>query len=1466
MANVLEGRLPQQLDCSNLAKEWPKWKQQFHIYMIANNKNAEPEQNKIATFLWLIGERGVQIYNTLFPNNGDVESMFGVPAAAAAGANVPAENAPAGAGGNAAGGEENNAGGEPQPQARSLVEVITAFDGYCLPRKNVAMEAFKFNMIVQKEKQSFADFETALRTQLGYCEFECLTCHSSYADRMLRDRIIIGVQDKKLQLKLLDGKDEPLARIVETCKVFEAAAENKQLLDRKTPLTEINAVAEQATQGGNEVAAVKGGPMCYNCGQPYNGRHRRYCPANNVNCDSCGRRGHFMKFCRTSKSSSNNRSSGVSEQGNSHRAAGNQRSNVHRAAAAAASSSKDQRDVNTTVHSVNWADAGNRTGSGESSVETKGFLDYYFRVNSNTQEDAKTLRWTKCYHIQNWPVHFKLDTGADVNCIPLKYVKQMNIPIVKSSSFKVVDYSSNKIQIHGQVRLSCFDRERNTTHAAKFLVVDDSFEPLLGLSSCVAFGLIKRLHSIDSVSEFPSTRESFVDQNIDVFDGLGKFPGLCTIVLKEGSVPTLHYKKRIPLSLHDRLKVELSAMVEQNIISPVDYPTDWVNNMQIVEKPNGSLRICLDPKPLNACIKREHFLIPKSEDILSRLSGKRVFTVLDLRNGFWQMELDRSSSDLTTFMTPFGRFRWNRVPFGISNAPEMFQKRTVKIFGDIPGVEVYFDDVLIAGTDFNDHDTILTLVLERARINNIKFNPSKTQYRSGKVKFMGHIISEGYIEPDSSYIQAIVDMPKPTNRTEVLRLLGLFKYLGKFIPNLSRRTAALRNLTRNDVQWSWHALHDQEYNDILQSITQMPILATFDPSAPITIQTDSSKDGLGSVILQNGLPIAYASRTLSKSEQKWAQIEKELLAIVFACERFHHFLYGRDFKVESDHKPLESLIKRDIDDVTPRLQRMFLYLLKYPGMTIQYTPGKEMLIADCLSRAPLPDDTDFSKQLSGMIHSISQRVCLSSDNRNLYIETLNNDVRYKQIVDYVERKWPPYSQLDDVGKLFHKYREDLHFENGLLFKDHRLVVPTLLQSKIAKWFHAPHFGIEKTLARARSQFFWPGMSNDIAELVKGCEICEKFTRNIQKESLLYDSPPEYPFYRVGIDLFEYGGHDFVALIDSYSGFVVSEMLREKSARHVIDTLDRIFCRYGYPTTIKCDNVPFNSSAFDDYANKCNIEFIFSSPRYPQSNGLAEKGVSIAKNILKRCYEMGDRDSFQYRLLEYNTTPVSSMGLTPSQLFFGRQLKARLPIASKLLKRNNLNEEDIDRKIDKKRSNQKRYYDRLAKDLPVLNVGDKIIFKKNGKEWHYGQVTRKVNERSYIIRDYFGNHFRRNRRFISRSQNEGFNSSDQLFEENFERSKDQPQHPIIVPPHLNTADNTVNDSDQLTQAESDHSLAGSPNSSIYYDADQDSFESDNEPQMNMTDTENHSPPNSDDDNVPYRTRSGRVVRPPSRYND
>lgn len=207
------------------------------------------------------------------------------------------------------------------------------------------------------------------------------------------------------------------------------------------------------------------------------------------------------------------------------------------------------------------------------------------------------------------------------------------------------------------------------------------------------------------------------------------------------------------------------------------------------------------------------------------------------------------------------------------------------------------------------------------------------------------------------------------------------------------------------------------------------------------VQTDASKDRLGCVLIQNGHPVVFVSRTLSKSGRKWAQIEKELLQIVFTCQRFHYLLYGREFTIESDHKPLEALVKRDIDDVTPRLQRMFMLLLKYPKMTVVYKPGKEMLVADCLSRAQLSELSEIT-ELSGVIHSVIKSVCLNQENYKFYRDAIDHDQEYSQIRGYVENCWPGYHKLHNLGQAFYKLKSELHVENGLLCYNHRLVIPS----------------------------------------------------------------------------------------------------------------------------------------------------------------------------------------------------------------------------------------------------------------------------------------------------------------------------------------------------------------------------------------------------------------------------------------
>lgn len=363
------------------------------------------------------------------------------------------------------------------------------------------------------------------------------------------------------------------------------------------------------------------------------------------------------------------------------------------------------------------------------------------------------------------------------------------------------------------------------------------------------------------------SKQHFVNKNKTVFEGLGKIPGECLILLKENSVPHLKYRKRIPDTLHNKLREQLNIMEEEGVISFVDYPTDWVNNLQLVEKPNGDIRLCLDPTALNSCIRREHFLIPTAKAIISRLSNKAVFSVLDLKNGFWQLQLDRNSSDLMTLMTPFGRYRWNRVPFGINSAPELFMKAMVRIFGDIPNVEIYFDDIFIAGSTIEEHDATMELVLQRARENNVKFNSEKIQYRCDEVKCMGQIIRKNMVKPDSKYSDAIKKLTTPKNKTDVKRMLGMFKFLAGSIPNLTSRSTNLRELTKIDSPWSWDEKDQKEFEELKNIICQSPTLRIFDPKLPLVIQTDASKDGLGCALMQNDQPIAFGSRSLTAPKE-----------------------------------------------------------------------------------------------------------------------------------------------------------------------------------------------------------------------------------------------------------------------------------------------------------------------------------------------------------------------------------------------------------------------------------------------------------------------------------------------------------------------------------------------------------------------------------------------------------------------
>ena len=324
-------------------------------------------------------------------------------------------------------------------------------------------------------------------------------------------------------------------------------------------------------------------------------------------------------------------------------------------------------------------------------------------------------------------------------------------------------------------------------------------------------------------------------------------------------------------------------MVASGILAPLSEPTQWVSSMLIIVKPH-KLRICLDPRDLNKVIRREHYQMPTVEEVATRLSQAKKFTVVDAKDGFWQKRLDTESGYKTTFNTPFGRYRWKRMPFGISSATEVWQRTMHEFVEDLGGVEVIADDFLIAGFGSTDHEVNQSLerneraFFEKCRLWNLKLNRAKVKRHQPSVKFMGHPLTSQGLMPDPEKIQAILQMPEPEDVTALKRFLGMVTYLAKFIPHLSEMTEPLRRLEDKNVEFQWLDQHSIAMNTINKFLTEAPVVRYYDVSKPVTIQCDAGQSGLGAVLLQDGQPVCYAFRALTDTESRYAQIEKELLA------------------------------------------------------------------------------------------------------------------------------------------------------------------------------------------------------------------------------------------------------------------------------------------------------------------------------------------------------------------------------------------------------------------------------------------------------------------------------------------------------------------------------------------------------------------------------------------------------------
>ena len=391
---------------------------------------------------------------------------------------------------------------------------------------------------------------------------------------------------------------------------------------------------------------------------------------------------------------------------------------------------------------------------------------------------------------------------------------------------------------------------------------------------------IQKLELLSRVDNVETCSEQIIADHPKLFTGLGSLEGEYHI--EPDSVPfSLSTPRRVAIPL----MLELEAMEASGIISCVEQPTDWCAGMVVVPKPSGKIRVCVDLTRLNQSVKRERHIMPSVEQSLAQLGGAVMFSKLDANSGFYQVKLDPESALLTTFITPFGRFCFNRLPFGITSAPEHFQKKMSAILNGLEGVVCQVDDILVYGKDKPGHDGRLGAVLQRLEEAGITLNREKCEFYKDRVKFLGHIIDASGIRPDPDKVKAILSMPEPTNVSEVRRVLGMVNHLSKFSPKLADLTEPLRALLSKKNAWSWTEIHHRAFLSLKEELSSHRVLALYHPDRETVVSSDASSYGLGGVLLQkqpggDWKPVMYASRTLTATEQRYAQIEKEALGHV----------------------------------------------------------------------------------------------------------------------------------------------------------------------------------------------------------------------------------------------------------------------------------------------------------------------------------------------------------------------------------------------------------------------------------------------------------------------------------------------------------------------------------------------------------------------------------------------------------
>jgi hypothetical protein len=811
--------------------------------------------------------------------------------------------------------------------------------------------------------------------------------------------------------------------------------------------------------------------------------------------------------------------------------------------------------------------------------------DFLLKIGLDTCFSTKTTNW--------------LDRK-----IPMKPTRFWEDPLAMQASLSVGEEDEEEVE--ETIECDCFDNMMD----AKYNKVDpvDVAKSQTHLSHSQQNDLIKLLTKYETL-----------------FDGtLGKYPHKkLHLTLQEGATPVHHKAFPVPHAHTDVFKKELQHLVKIGVLEQVG-PTEWAAPTFIVPKKDGRVRWVSDFRTLNSMLKRKEYPLPRIQDILHRRPGYKFFTKIDLTMCYYTYELDDESADLCVIVTPFGKFRYKRLPMGIKQSPDFAQDIIEEVFRGMDECEVYIDDVGTFNNDWTSHLKSLDQVLHRLEINGFKVNPLKCEWAVQETDWLGYWLTPTGLRPWKKKIDAILKMGAPTNVTQTRSFLGAVTYYRDMWPHRSHILTPLTELTGKG-KFVWEARHQAAFDQMKALIASEAMLNYPDHNIPFEIYTDASDYQLGSVIMQNGKPVAYYSRKLNSAQKNYTTMEKELLSVVATFKEFHTMLFGARITVYTDHKnnTFHNLKSQ-------RVMRWRNFLEEY-SPKFEYIPGPENVVADAFSRLPRQESTEAQSTMGSdgpnpstesnyfsfhyddddMLDCFLNHPPLEEMQYPLDYQLIQqnqfDDEQLQQLRQQRPNDYPVMDMGNDIN-LICQVRPD---------RPWRICIPTSMVTDIIRWYHIVlgHIGIVRLHQTIATHFVHPFLKARIEQVVKTCDRCSRAKLPGAGYGLL---PPReatlVPWYEVAVDLIgpwsllvhgEEILFDALTCIDPVSNLVELVRIENKTAAHVGMLFENTWLsRYPKPSRCVHDNGgEFIGADFIRILVVNGIKDVPTTVKNPQSNAI-----------------------------------------------------------------------------------------------------------------------------------------------------------------------------------------------------------------------------------------------------------------------